>query len=122
MKTPEAIRAAAHAWCEAWNARDLDAVMAHYADDVELNSPTVVARWGHADGWLRGHQAVRANFAVGMRKADLCFEFVDVLIGANGSHAVLYRRENGALVVDLVEVDAEGRGRRVVACYGAGPR
>ncbi len=122
MKTPEAIRAAAHAWCEAWNARDLDAVMAHYADDVELNSPTVVARWGHADGWLRGHQAIRANFAVGMRKADLCFEFVDVLIGANGSHAVLYRRENGALVVDLVEVDAEGRGRRVVACYGAGPR
>ncbi len=46
MKTPEAIRAAAHAWCEAWNARDLDAVMTHYADDVELNSPTVVARWG----------------------------------------------------------------------------
>ncbi len=122
MRMPEAIRAAARAWCEAWHARDLDAVMAHYADDVELNSPTIVARWGHADGWLRGRQAVRANFAVGMRKADLRFEFVDVLIGANGSHAVLYRRETGVLVVDLVEVDTEGRGRRVVACYGAGPR
>ena len=31
---------------------------------------------------------------------------------------VVYRRENGALVTDLIELDAKGKGRRVVACYG----
>lgn len=30
------IAVAAREWCDAWNRRDLDAVMTHYADDVEL--------------------------------------------------------------------------------------
>jgi hypothetical protein len=32
---------------------------------------------------------------------------------------VVYRRESGALVTDLVELDANGKGRRVTACYGS---
>ena len=27
-------------WIRDWNARDLDAILAHYADDVEFRSPT----------------------------------------------------------------------------------
>jgi ketosteroid isomerase-like protein len=41
---------AAKDWCDAWNCRDLDGIMLHYADDVEFSSPTVVKRWGIADG------------------------------------------------------------------------
>ena len=109
-------------WCEAWNRRDLDAVMAHYADDVAFSSPTVVKRWGIADGWIRGKARLRENFQVGMNAAELRFELVDVLIGAAGSHCILYRRETGRLVIDLVEPDDEGRARRVVACYAAATR
>jgi ketosteroid isomerase-like protein len=110
-------RERARHWCDAWNRRDLDAVMSHYAADIEFSSPTVVRRWDIADGWLRGHDKLRANFEIGMRAPGLHFELVDVLEGANNIYCVVYRRETGALVTDLVETDAEGLGRRVVACY-----
>jgi ketosteroid isomerase-like protein len=113
-------RKAAQDWCDAWNRRDIDAIMDHYSDDVEFSSPTVIKRWGVADGWLRGKAKVRENFAIGVKAPDLRFEFVDVLLGVN-SMCVVYRRENGALVTDLVELDANGKGRRVIACYGSPP-
>lgn len=118
--TPESARAHAEAWCDAWNRRDLDAVMEHYADDVVLVSPLIVKRWGIEDGRLEGKQRVRENFAIGMRTEGLHFDLVDVLVGV-GAMCMIYRRETGALVSDLVEVDDRGRGVRVIACHGTAP-
>lgn len=115
--TPAAARASAQAWCDAWNRRDLDAIMQHYAEDVAFSSPTVIQRWGTPDGWLHGRDRLRAHFEIGLRTPNLSFSLVDVLLGA-GAMCVLYLREAGILVTDLVELDDEGRGRRVVACYG----
>ena len=114
----EQAREAARSWCDAWNQRNLDAIMDHYADDVEFSSPTVVKRWGIADGWLRGKGKLRENFAIGVTAPELHFELLDVLLGVN-SMCVVYRRENGALVTDLVEFDEQGKARRVIACYGS---
>ena len=107
-------------WCDAWNRRDLDAIMHRYSDEVEFSSPTVIKRWGIADGWLRGKAKVRENFSIGVKASNLRFELVDVLLGVN-SICVAYRRESGALITDLVELDANGKGRRVIACYGSPP-
>jgi hypothetical protein len=117
---PEEAWKAARDWCEAWNRRDIDVIMHHYADDVEFSSPTVIKRWDIADGWLRGKDKVRENFAMGVKAPNLHFELLDVLLGVN-SMCVIYRRETGALVSDLVELDAKGKGRRVIACYGSPP-
>jgi ketosteroid isomerase-like protein len=109
---------AARDWCDAWNRRDLDRIMHHYADEVEFSSPTVIKRWGIADGRLRGKAKVRENFAIGLKAANLRFELVDVLLGVN-SMCIVYRRESGALVTDLVELDENNKSRRVIACYGS---
>jgi len=116
--TREAARALAAAWVDAWNRRDLDAILAHYADDVALCSPRVVERTGAADGWLRGKDALRRYFAMGCAVPGLRFELVDVAVGV-GAVTVVYHRETGALVTDTCELDAAGRIARVVACYGA---
>jgi ketosteroid isomerase-like protein len=108
----------AESWCHAWNLLDLDAVMDHYTDDVMFSSPTVVKRWGIATGWLQGKAKLRENFSIGMRAKDLRFELVDVLTGVN-TMCVIYRRETGLLVSDLVELDSQMKGRRVVACYSS---
>lgn len=108
-------------WCQAWSFGDLDRIMSHYTDDVALNSPHVVTRLGVADGWVRGKEALRAYFAEGLKAPGLRFEFVDLLVGA-GHVSILYRRETGVLVTDTVEIDQQGRGRRVVACYGRPPK
>ena len=117
MEIEDARKVAAE-WCDAWNRRDLDAIMEHYTDDVEFSSPTVIKRWRVADGWLRGKSKVRDNFAIGVKAPALHFELVEVLLGVN-SMCIVYRRETGALVTDLVELDAGGKGRRVIACYGS---
>ena len=104
-------------WCDAWNRRDLDGIMRHYADDVRLCSPKVVERCGIADGWIEGKDRLREYFAIGLQAPGLRFELVDVLLGVNAV-TIVYRRETGALVTDLLELDAQGLGRRAVVCYG----
>jgi hypothetical protein len=54
---------------------------------------------------------------VGIKTPNLRFEFVDVLLGVE-SMAVVYRRETGALVVDVVELDSDGKAVSASAYYG----
>lgn len=119
MLTQQDAEAKARDWCAAWNARDLDAVMAHYAEAVALCSPLVVKRLGRADGWLRGKGEVRAYFERGMGNPALRFDLEDVRLGVNAM-VVLYRRENGMRVADASELDEAGLIRRMVAGYAGG--
>jgi len=107
----------AAAECDAWNRRDLEAIMMHYADDVALSSPAVVTRMGRADGWLHGKAKVREYFAGGLQAPGLHFELLDVLVGVNAI-CMIFRRETGATVCDLFELDDRDRVTRLLACYG----
>ena len=103
--------------CDAWNRRDLEAIMMRYAEDVALSSPAVVTRTGRADGWLHGKAEVREYFAIGLQAPDLRFELVDVLFGVNAI-CMIFRRETGVTVSDLFELDDQDRVIRLLACYG----
>lgn len=111
-----AARARAEAWIAAWNARDLDAVLAHYHDDIELISPLVIDRLGRPDGTLRGKQELRAYFARGMANPALHFTLDDVRLGVNAL-CILYTREGGKRCADTMQLDAQGHCRRMIACY-----
>jgi ketosteroid isomerase-like protein len=95
-------------WFEAWNNLDLDAIMAHYSDDVEMKGPTIVKRWSREDGCLHGKEEVRMHFARGLEPApSLHFDLEEILLGPDG-YAVIYRRDNGNRVVDVVHLNDEG--------------
>jgi hypothetical protein len=115
LELQQARKMAEH-WCDAWNRRDLDAIMQHYSDDVALNSPFVVESLGNADGWVRGKDNLRSYFTAGLKTPDLHFELVDVLLGVHAV-TILYRRETGSLVADVIELDSSRRGSRIHACY-----
>jgi hypothetical protein len=66
---------------------------------------------------LHGKDRVRQYVAIGLEAPGLRFDLVDVLLGVNAV-TIVYRRENGALVTDLLELNEQGLGRRVVVCYG----
>jgi SnoaL-like protein len=113
------MRALAEQWIAAWNARDLGRIMDHYASDVEFEANTVVRRWQKADGKLRGLAELREHFRLGLELVpNLHFELEDMFSAPSG-YAVLYRRENGNRVLDVVELDDEGKARRVKAFYAA---
>jgi hypothetical protein len=114
---PLAARCLGEDWCAAWNRRDIDAIMAYYTDDVRFCAPSVRTRWGIASGWLVGADRLRAHFERAFETPGLQFTFVDALVGLEVI-TLLYRRESGVLVADIMEVDAAGRGRIVRAAYG----
>ncbi|GII54760.1 hypothetical protein Pth03_31490 [Planotetraspora thailandica] len=117
LNDADKIEAAKH-WVDAWNRRDLEAILGHYADDVEFQASTVVARWNRPDGVLRGKDELRRQFTRGLELAPgLRFQLEDVLLTPDG-YAVVYLRENGNRVVDAVELGADGRAIRVHAYYG----
>lgn len=116
--TIPAARAFADAWIDAWNRRDLDAVLAHYRDDFEFFSPLIVQIVGERSGKLTGKPMVRAYWETGLAiLPDLHFEFVDVLVGVD-SLAVLYRGHRG-LTIEVFEFDAVGQVARGRALYAA---
>ena len=121
MLTKEQIRAEVAAWIEAWNSHDLDAIMAHYTDDVEVQGPSVVERWGRPDGWLHGKDELRKHFERGFAGSpDSHFELEDILFGPE-SFAMIYRKQDGVRVLEVVQTDDDGLSRDVRFFYGEAP-
>ena len=59
MTREEALRFA-EGWAAAWNARDLDCILAHYSDDFEMTTPFIVTLVGEPTGTLQGKDQVGA--------------------------------------------------------------
>jgi ketosteroid isomerase-like protein len=110
-------RQVAKQWCTAWNDRDLDGIMEHYAETVRFSSPTVSKRLGTPTGWIEGKTRLREHFSVGIQAPNLRFEFIDVLLGVDGM-CIVYQRETGVMVTDVIELDQNGKGKIVQAFYG----
>ena len=92
MNHTDAERFAAQ-WVTAWNAHDLEGILAHYADDIELYSPAIVKVMGEPSGVLRGKDKVRAYWAHALDLfPDLRFELRETLLGGGFHHPVLCRR------------------------------
>jgi hypothetical protein len=94
-------QAFAREWAAAWNARDLDAVLALFADDVLFTSPLVRRLDPNSDGIVRGKMALRAYWTAGLAKApDLHFTVRWVMQGID-LLVIGFRNEQG---VDRCEV------------------
>ena len=110
----------AREWLEAWNAHDLDAVLRHYADDVEFTSPFAVELAGRPDGTLRGIDELRPYFARALEAfPDLRFTDLRVARGVS-SMTLCYRSVRGLEAAETMFLDPDGRIVRVLAHY-AGP-
>ena len=73
--TPEFAQRFADEWIAAWNAHDLERILAHYEDDFEMSSPVIVAIGGEPSGRLRGKAAVGAYWSAALKRMpDLHFE------------------------------------------------
>lgn len=107
----------AQEWLAAWNAHDLERILAHYTDDVELISPLVAKLTGRSGGVVRGKAALRDYFARGLQAyPTLQFDFTRLYPGVR-SCVLEYRSVNGLRSAELMEFDDQGKVRRVLAHY-----
>ena len=108
----------ANQWVAAWNAHDLDLIMTHYDDAVELTSPVAAQLLGTSDGKVAGKANLRAYFQRGLSAyPELRFSLEDVLWGVN-SVVLYYTNHKGTRTAEFMELSAMGKVVRVVANYG----
>ena len=106
-------------WVASWNAHDLNSIMVHYDDHVELTSPVAARLLGTPDGRVSGKENLAAYFQRGLQAyPDLRFELEEVLWGLN-SVVLYYTNQNGTHTAELMELSPAGKVKRVVAHYSA---
>jgi ketosteroid isomerase-like protein len=121
MLTMDAAVRLADEWFAAWNAHDLDAIVAHYADDVEFVSPFVAVLNDDSGGVIHGKEPLRAYFARAFERfPDLRFEPLDVLVGVD-SVTLSYVSVGGRRAAEVMSLGLDGRVVRVLAHYREPP-
>lgn len=111
-------QAFAEQWVKDWNAHDVDALVAHFTDDVVFTSP-VAARLFGGDGVIRGKEGLRAYWSAGIRRIpDLSFEVLAVYVGVS-TVVINYRNQAGGVVCEVLTFDGllvrEGHGTYLAA-------
>ncbi|MGV0741179.1 YybH family protein [Mycolicibacterium sp. XJ870] len=106
MSTPEP-QAFAEEWVRAWNAHDVDAVLAHFHDDVVFSSPVAARVLPDTGGLVRGKDALRHYWITALAgMPDLHFEVVDVYRGESAL-VINYRNQRGGLVNEVLLFDGD---------------
>ncbi len=78
-------------WIEAWNSHDMNAILSHYSEDIEITTPMIKMALGEGDGSLKGKEAVADYWRRALDKMpDLHFELYDVTEGVD-SVALYYK-------------------------------
>ncbi len=104
-------------WVAAWNAHDLDRILAHYADDFEMTSPVIVQIAGEPSGTLRGKQAVGVYWRKALQLIpDLQFELISLLVGV-GSVTLYYKGARGRLAAEVFHFGPDGKVVKAFAHY-----
>jgi ketosteroid isomerase-like protein len=117
--TSDEARQLANHWLAAWNAHDLDLILTHYDDAIELTSPIAAKLLGTADGKVVGKANLRAYFRRGLETyPELHFRLEDVFCGVN-SVVFYYTNQKGTRTAEFMELSVIGKVARVVANYSA---
>lgn len=112
MISPQFAAQFAEEWVAVWNSRDLDRILAHYADDFEMASPYIAAITGEPSGVLKGKAAVAAYWAKALaRLPTLRFELYSIL------SVVIYYKGVSGMVAELFSFNPSGKVSRSSAHY-----
>jgi ketosteroid isomerase-like protein len=108
-------------WLKAWNDRDLEAILSHYADDVEMRSPLVVHLLGDPAGSVRGKSSLRHYFETVIRtypaEPGTGLELLGVYQGVS-SMIVFFQAKDGR-AAEMMELTEDGKIRRAVAHFAS---
>lgn len=118
MLDPDFAHRFAAEWIDAWNRHDLDAILAHYADDFTMSSPLIALLAGEPSGRFSGKAAVGAYWATALQRIpDLRFTLIDVFVGVD-SLLLHYQGARGP-AAEWFAFGPDGKVIRAAAHYAA---
>lgn len=95
-------------WLEAWNKRDLEAIMNHYSNEVLFSSPFVIKSGLSESGTVRGKNDLKLYFKRALENnPDLHFELHHIVRGVR-SIALIYTRNGCLLATEVMTLNEHG--------------
>ena len=122
MMTRDEIDSFVSAWIEAFNRRDIEAVLEHFADEVEFTSPVAEAVVGHAT--IAGKARLREYWQEALRRRTKMHFTLDHWIwdAERQELAIVFIRDvdgEKRRACELLQFDATGLVARGEALHGA---
>jgi hypothetical protein len=107
----------AEQWINDWNSHELERILAHYAEDVEITTPMLQLALGDPRGTLKGKAFIADYWQKALEKLpDLHFELYAVTQGIN-SVALYYKSVMNRNAIEVMFFDAEEKVNKMVAHY-----
>jgi len=104
-------------WIGAWNSHQIEAILAHYAEEVEFTSPFIVRLLNQPSGTIHGLADLRTYFLKGLSAyPDLRFELIKVLEGVN-SVTLYYHSVKNLMSAEVIILNENGKIQKVLAHY-----
>ena len=104
-------------WISSWNAHNLEEILNHYSDDIEITKPMIKMALGHDHGTLKGKVAVADYWKKALDKLpDLHFELYDVAIGVD-SIALYYKSVMNKKAMEVMFFNGHGKVYKMIAHY-----
>jgi len=104
-------------WIECWNSHNLDDILSHYSDEIEITTPMIKLAGGIESGSLKGKENVRGYWKKALEKIpDLKFELYEVTSGIN-SVALFYKSVMNKKAIEVMFFDDYGKVNKMFAYY-----
>jgi len=102
-------------WEAAWNAHDIDRILAHYSEDVVFRSQKAMRLVGR--GEVHGKPALRSYWTKALAaQPDLSFVVLDVFHG-HGMLVISYRNHRDVLGAETLRFAPDGLAVEASACH-----
>jgi hypothetical protein len=94
-------------WTDAWNAHDVEAVLAHFHEDVVFTSPVAAKILPNTAGVVRGKSALREYWVVALRSVPNLHFVVERVYQGIDTIVIAYRNQDGGLVSEVLRFDGD---------------
>jgi hypothetical protein len=91
-------------WVAVWNSHELNRILVHYADDLEMRSPGIITVANERSGILKGKAKVAAYWEKALKAPNLTYELIDVFAGV--SSVAIHWRRPGREVIEVMEFNS----------------
>jgi hypothetical protein len=113
----ELFRGFVHEWIEAWNEHSIDRVMSHYAEDVVVRSPFLLAAAPVSGGIIHGREELRSVYSRAFSKyPELHFQLISYFVSTE-SVVILYRSVEDLVAAETLHLDQRQEAKQVFCHY-----
>lgn len=105
-------------WIACWNSHDLDRIMALYADDVTIDSPTALKVVPESKGFVAGKEAIRSYWETALKGIpDLEFRLHRLFQGVQGVALHFVNTATGTTGIEVMNFNEAGQVSQILVYH-----